>query len=259
MKNDLTCGVVRDLLPSYVEGLTSPESNTAVERHLSECPDCAQLRTALAGAPEQAAPEDAKEVDYLKKVKRRGWRRVIAAVAVTALLFAVGVAAKLFVIGEPANLGLLGESQLDDSHKCAGAAGSCISIPNGLILPTVTGNGGRTKTASFMSAARQTLPSFLHAYFRPLPEHIFDMDGVRRSLGGRSTDLAGWCRDLAADRQNLSGPNASMWGTPPPWDRYSVPGDSTGCGRLHHRTANLLPQPYRLTLNFSAPHTPPVE
>ena len=36
MKNDLTCGVVRDLLPSYVEGLTSPESNTAVERHLSE-------------------------------------------------------------------------------------------------------------------------------------------------------------------------------------------------------------------------------
>ena len=35
MKNDLTCGVVQDLLPSYVEGLTSPESNTAVERHLS--------------------------------------------------------------------------------------------------------------------------------------------------------------------------------------------------------------------------------
>ena len=100
MKNDLTCGVVRDLLPSYVEGLTSPESNTAVERHLSGCPDCAQLRTALAGAPEQAAPEDAKEVDYLKKVKRRGWRRVAAAVAVTVLLFAVGVAAKLFVIGD---------------------------------------------------------------------------------------------------------------------------------------------------------------
>ena len=77
MKNDLTCGVVQDLLPSYVEGLTSPESNTAVERHLSGCPDCAQLRAALAGAPEQAAPEDTKEVDYLKKVKRRGWRRVV--------------------------------------------------------------------------------------------------------------------------------------------------------------------------------------
>ena len=103
MKNDLTCGVVRDLLPSYVEGLTSPESNTAVERHLSGCSDCAQLRTALAGAPEQAAPEDAKEVDYLKKVKRRGWRRVAAAVAVTVLVLTLGIAAKLFLIGEPAN------------------------------------------------------------------------------------------------------------------------------------------------------------
>lgn len=103
MKNDLTCGVVRDLLPSYVEGLTSPESNTAVERHLSECPDCAQLRTALAGAPKQAAPEEVKEVDYLKKVKRRGRRRVVAAVAVTVLVLALGIAAKLFLIGSPAN------------------------------------------------------------------------------------------------------------------------------------------------------------
>lgn len=66
MKNDLTCGVVRDLL-LLCGGPHLPESNTAVERHLSECPDCAQLRTALAGALKQAAPEDAKEVDYLKK------------------------------------------------------------------------------------------------------------------------------------------------------------------------------------------------
>ena len=35
MKNDLTCAVVRDLLPAFVEGLTSDETNTAVEAHLS--------------------------------------------------------------------------------------------------------------------------------------------------------------------------------------------------------------------------------
>ena len=40
MKNDLTCGVVRDLLPSYVEGLTSQETNQAVETHLASCPEC---------------------------------------------------------------------------------------------------------------------------------------------------------------------------------------------------------------------------
>ena len=32
MKNDLTCEVVQDLLPSYVDGLTSDVSNQAVER-----------------------------------------------------------------------------------------------------------------------------------------------------------------------------------------------------------------------------------
>ena len=40
MKNDLSCAVVRDLLPSFVEGLTSEETNRAVESHLSACPDC---------------------------------------------------------------------------------------------------------------------------------------------------------------------------------------------------------------------------
>ena len=44
MKNDLSCAVVRDLLPSFVEGLTSEETDAAVEAHLSSCPDCARIR-----------------------------------------------------------------------------------------------------------------------------------------------------------------------------------------------------------------------
>lgn len=102
MKNDLTCGVVRDLLPSYVEGLTSQETNVAVERHLADCQDCARLRADLTGETADPA-EESKEVDYLKKVKRRGRRRVVMAVAVTVLVLALGIAAKLFIIGAPAS------------------------------------------------------------------------------------------------------------------------------------------------------------
>ena len=40
MKNDLSCGVVRDLLPSYVENLLGKESQEAVERHLENCREC---------------------------------------------------------------------------------------------------------------------------------------------------------------------------------------------------------------------------
>ena len=34
MKNDLTCEIVRDLLPSYVDGLTYAVSTLAVEQHI---------------------------------------------------------------------------------------------------------------------------------------------------------------------------------------------------------------------------------
>ena len=104
MKNDLTCAVVRDLLPSYVEGLTSDETNTAVESHLSACPDCMARKNAMAAPAEPAeTAEQSREVDYLKTVKRKSGRRVVLAIACTLAVILAGVALKLFVIGEPAS------------------------------------------------------------------------------------------------------------------------------------------------------------
>ena len=104
MKNDLTCAVVRDLLPSYVEGLTSEETNRAVESHLSACPDCMARKNAMAAPAEPAeTAEQSREVDYLKTVKRKSGRRVVLAIACTLAVILAGVALKLFVIGEPAS------------------------------------------------------------------------------------------------------------------------------------------------------------
>ena len=102
MKNDLTCAVVRDLLPSYVEKLTSEETGQAVERHLRSCPDCAARQAAMVG-PELAArlEEERKELDYLKRVKRRSRLRILAVVLCTVLVIAGGYAAKIFLIGTP--------------------------------------------------------------------------------------------------------------------------------------------------------------
>ena len=36
----LNCHIVRDLLPSYLEHLTSPETEAELTEHLSACPDC---------------------------------------------------------------------------------------------------------------------------------------------------------------------------------------------------------------------------
>ena len=102
MKNDLTCALVRDLLPSYVEGLTSEETNQAVEAHLASCPACAAVRDRLRD-PEPEPQEEAREVDYLKKVKRRGGKRVILAVLLTLLAVIGAILAKVFLIGSPAS------------------------------------------------------------------------------------------------------------------------------------------------------------
>ena len=63
MKPELTCAIVRDLLPSYVEGLTSEETNQAVDAHLASCPDCKRLRTELDAPPETETAEQRREVD----------------------------------------------------------------------------------------------------------------------------------------------------------------------------------------------------
>ena len=49
MKNipELSCAIVEDLLPTYVERLTSEETNMAVEAHLASCPACAAKRAAM--------------------------------------------------------------------------------------------------------------------------------------------------------------------------------------------------------------------
>lgn len=248
MKNDLTCGVVRDLLPSYVEGLTSPESNAAVERHLSGCPECAQLRTALAGAPEQAAPEDAKEVDYLKKVKRRGWRRVAAAVAVTVLLFAVGVAAKLFLIGTPIQTQGMSwvistdvPGQLDIRVYSIWSGTACRQWeteqePEGIVRVT----------------CRQVLPSPLSnsGDYRA----VLNTEGVNAVYLGDQLIWQGGVEispqiDRIYQAQTPYVGDAPAVGQVLSAGRFDWIGDYT----IELQTST---QPYRLTLNFSAPHTP---
>ena len=102
MKDNLPCAVVRDLLPIYVEGLTEPETNAAVEAHLKTCPACTARLAAMRAPEPPPEAETAKEVDYLKKVKRRSWKRVVLAVLITVLVLMGALAAKLFLLGNAA-------------------------------------------------------------------------------------------------------------------------------------------------------------
>lgn len=39
----INCDIIRDLLPSYVDELTSKESNAAIDEHIKNCPACKKI------------------------------------------------------------------------------------------------------------------------------------------------------------------------------------------------------------------------
>lgn len=105
MKNDLSCEVVRDLLPSYLDGVASDASKDAVERHIEECPDCRETLRRMK-EPEETALTEEKEIDYLKKVRRQSSRKVTTIVSLVVLL-ALVVTLGILYKGVPANPGSL--------------------------------------------------------------------------------------------------------------------------------------------------------
>jgi hypothetical protein len=84
MKNELFCDAVRDLWPSYAEGLTSQATSAAIEDHLKNCAQCRGLRNSALDRTKGSAAE-AKEIDYLKTIRRKNRRKVGAGVSATVL------------------------------------------------------------------------------------------------------------------------------------------------------------------------------
>lgn len=111
MKNDLTCEVVQDLLPSYVDGLTSDVSNQAVEQHMKTCESCrklySEMREPMNGEDvseindgQKADSKKLSEIDYLKKIRKKNRMRILAAVLIVVIAVGVGLWSKVYVVGQ---------------------------------------------------------------------------------------------------------------------------------------------------------------
>ena len=102
--NTLPCAVVRDLLPSYVDGLTEEETTKLVEGHLQQCQHCRRLHAVMARG-EASGAEEAAAVDYLKTVRKRSTRRVVLSVLLACLILLGGIGGKLFIWGSSVDPG----------------------------------------------------------------------------------------------------------------------------------------------------------
>lgn len=80
----LNCKIVQDLLPSYIEGLTSEVTNKSLEEHLASCSECEKIRSAMTKEVKELDTAPQKQINFLKKIKRRQW--MTAAISVFAAL-----------------------------------------------------------------------------------------------------------------------------------------------------------------------------
>ena len=75
----MKCEIIRDLLPSYVDGLTSEESNREITAHVAECAPCKEI---LEQMQEEVAPKEKRKINPFRKFNRRMRRAVAMAVVI---------------------------------------------------------------------------------------------------------------------------------------------------------------------------------
>lgn len=67
MTNKKECKIIQDLLPNYVDNLTSNETNMFIENHLKECIECSSILQNMNKEFEKENVNVKKEVNYAKK------------------------------------------------------------------------------------------------------------------------------------------------------------------------------------------------
>lgn len=239
MKNKLPCAIVRDLLPSYVEGLTEAETTSAVKEHLESCTDCEQRYEAMTG--DDTAPlATEKEVDYLKAVRKKNGKHIILAVVLAVVLVLTGVGIKLFWIGTPCNSNSIAiQAAYEDDTALL------VTLDKMNSASTILGMVMDTTDGIIRITAREVLTTPLH------PEsidHIFiPLDGVQMvEVFGRIVWQDGLIIDPHTSRLLES--------------KTSYVGDAPALGQLisnmdldapHTMELQTAQEPYGVTLHFT--------
>ncbi len=85
---NIDCNIIRDLFPSYVDKLTSDESNAAIEEHINGCPECKEILADMQAAANHVKTQN-MEIDFLKKNKRKAQKNIVVTATILIALFAI--------------------------------------------------------------------------------------------------------------------------------------------------------------------------
>lgn len=88
MENKEKCKIVKDLLPSYIDGLTSEETQKYIETHLEECNECKETLENMKKVFERENKNTTKKsIKYAKKYNRKLKLLIILLIAIIVIIF----------------------------------------------------------------------------------------------------------------------------------------------------------------------------
>ncbi len=91
MRFDLPCEVIRDLLPSYIDKLTSDNVKESVEYHLKNCSECKKKYDYLKSTYNIICLDENKEDKQLMKTAKRKINKKIAAIALIVAIIVASI------------------------------------------------------------------------------------------------------------------------------------------------------------------------
>jgi predicted anti-sigma-YlaC factor YlaD len=95
---NLSCEVIKDLLPLYHDGVCSKESNAIVEEHLAGCENCmAELEAMDTILPAANIARNLKEAEAIQKLSKR-WKKGMWKSVLKGVLFTLIGVVVLFLI-----------------------------------------------------------------------------------------------------------------------------------------------------------------
>ena len=93
----MKCEIIRDLLPLYIDGLTSKESNQEIEKHLKNCEECQKYYLEMTGDIDNFSVitnEEIEDVNLIKKIKKKNRKKAlgifVGAFVLSGVLMGVG-------------------------------------------------------------------------------------------------------------------------------------------------------------------------
>jgi predicted anti-sigma-YlaC factor YlaD len=89
----MKCEIIQDLMPSYIDGITGPESTREIEAHLEHCEACRAYRDSMKESmqSEVCADKSAEEIRPFKKARRKF--RLLTALLLLVVIACAGILA----------------------------------------------------------------------------------------------------------------------------------------------------------------------